>query len=150
MEWFALSTVIRRLLKTVLLHPETENQVRFPRLVNCGQFGILKRLKARIDKVNVGNNLFLGYCKIHKSYYLDHNHTNGEIRCPICDEEWLIEHKFYSLSTLWIVHGLINFLGFWPSQYFGNIMPFINQHFSIVLNSICVRGTDPYTHQDNT
>ena len=81
------------MLKTIEFPKEKENQIKFPILIDGKQFGILKRLKGRIDRANIGNNLFLGYCKIHKSYYLDHNHTNGEIRCPICDEEWLRKHK---------------------------------------------------------
>lgn len=72
---------------------ETEPFARFPRLVNRVQFGILKRLMARIDRAHVGNNVFLGYCKIHACYYLDYNHTNGEIRCPICDKKWSIKQR---------------------------------------------------------
>ena len=55
-----------------------------------------ERLLARCDPVMLGNNLFLGYCRTHKEYYADHKHTNGEIRCPMCDEKWLIEHGFIS------------------------------------------------------
>jgi len=88
--------VIKALLEKVQPDSETETQAKLPRLAYSGQFGILKRLMARIDRACISNNLFLGYCKIHKSYYLDHKHTNGEIRCPICDERWLIEHKFCS------------------------------------------------------
>ena len=84
--------MIGTLLRDVQPHSETEIQAKFPQRVSSRQFGILKRLKARIDIANVSKNLFLGYCKFHKTYYLDNKHTNGEIRCPTCDEKWLIKH----------------------------------------------------------
>ena len=71
-----------------------EAKMKFSHLVSHEQFGILKRLKARIDRASIDNNHFLGYCGIHKTYYVDHNHTNEVIRCPVCDEEWLIKHNF--------------------------------------------------------
>ena len=70
----------------------------FPRLPTYEQFGIKKRLMARIDRGNINNKIFLGYCNVHKTYYLDRNHTHGTIRCPLCDKEWLTENDFYSLS----------------------------------------------------
>ena len=85
-------------LKTIHRHTKGKTLKSFPVIVNSGKFGILKRIRARINRANVGINLFLGYCKIHKNYYLDHKHTNEEIRCPICDEKWLIEHKYYPHS----------------------------------------------------
>ena len=48
------------------------------------------KLEARINNVSaLGDGLFLGYCTIHKQYYKDYKHTNGEIRCPPCDAIWL-------------------------------------------------------------
>ena len=66
----------------------------YPQLVDRNEFGFFQKLTARMDMTNLGNSVFLGYCKIHKQYYVDHKHTNGEIRCPICDEKWLHEQGF--------------------------------------------------------
>lgn len=81
-----------RLTQKAQLQLEKEAQEKYPIPANKDQFGTIQLLKARVSRANVGNNLFLGYCNIHKLYYLDHNHTNLEIRCPVCDEKWLTEH----------------------------------------------------------
>ena len=60
-----------------------------PRVVNSNEFRFSSRLKARLGINEKHGNLFLGHCKPHKTYFLDHKHTNGDIRCPICDEAWL-------------------------------------------------------------
>lgn len=54
--------------------------------------GLCSRLKAHIGIPTQKGNKFLGYCSIHKSYFLDVKHTNGEIRCPLCDKIWLDEY----------------------------------------------------------
>lgn len=63
----------------------------YPRLVNGKDFSIVQRIMAKQGMANVGNQLFLGYCNIHKKYYLDQKHTNDAIRCPVCDAKWLYE-----------------------------------------------------------
>jgi len=53
------------------------------------------KIVARLNNVSdLGNGRFLGYCKTHKDYYEDFKHTNGEIRCPDCDADWLKERRF--------------------------------------------------------
>ena len=53
------------------------------------------KLEARLNNVShLKGGLFLGYCTIHKQYYTDHKHTNGEIRCPNCDMIWMKERGF--------------------------------------------------------
>ena len=74
--------------------PEIVAQDTYPKLVSGKEFGISKRLLARSGMTPVGNQLFLGHCKIHKKYYLDRKHTNNVIRCPICDRQWLREQGF--------------------------------------------------------
>ena len=64
-----------------------------PRVVNSNEFGFFARLRARLGLYEKFGNLFLGYCKRHKTYFLDLKHTNGDIRCPICDEAWLLKHQ---------------------------------------------------------
>jgi len=49
-------------------------------------------MRARLGLYEKFGNLFLGYCKRHKTYFLDLEHTNGVIRCPICDKAWLLKH----------------------------------------------------------
>lgn len=65
-----------------------------PRVVNSDEFGFFTRLKAKLGLYPKFENLFLGYCRRHKSYFLDLKHTGGVIRCPICDEAWLQKHGF--------------------------------------------------------
>jgi len=65
---------------------------KYPQLVDYKEFKMFSKLRARLGRYTLGTNLFLGYCKCHKKYYIDHSHTNGEIRCPICDEEWLTQY----------------------------------------------------------
>jgi len=60
-----------------------------PRVVNSNEFKFSTRLKARVGINEKHGNLFLGHCKTHKTYFLDHKHTNGVIRCLICDKDWL-------------------------------------------------------------
>ena len=69
-------------------------QSKYPKLVPGKEFGIYKRLMARSGMTDVGNRLFLGRCSIHKKYYLDRKHTNGDIRCPLCDSKWLRKRGF--------------------------------------------------------
>jgi DNA-directed RNA polymerase subunit RPC12/RpoP len=64
-----------------------------PQIVNSNEFGFLAKLKARLGLWEKFGNLFLGYCKRHKTYFLDYEHTNGDIRCPICDKKWLLKHR---------------------------------------------------------
>lgn len=79
----------------LLLSGKTRKRDEYPQLVKDKIFTPTQRLKARIyTQINVGDDLFLGYCKQHKSYYLDHQHTDGTIRCPICDKKWLMKHGF--------------------------------------------------------
>ena len=81
------------IIQNVQHFSKTKKQIQYPRLVTGSDFGVLKQLIARIDRSKIDDNLFLGYCKLHKKYYVDYIHTNGEIRCPICDKKWLIEHN---------------------------------------------------------
>jgi len=68
-------------------------QRNIPRVVNSNEFGFLARLRARLHLFERFGNLFLGYCPRHKTYFLDLEHTNGDIRCPICDTDWLLNHQ---------------------------------------------------------
>ena len=82
-------------MKSNLLLSEMRKQEKYPRLVEDRLFTPTKKLKARIyTQINVGDGLYLGHCKQHKRYYLDHQHTDGTIRCPICDKKWLTKHGF--------------------------------------------------------
>jgi hypothetical protein len=72
---------------------EKKLPIRYPQLVQGKNFRFLQRLYAIINRSQVDEDLFLGYCREHRTYFLDHEHTNGEIRCPLCDEEWLRQHK---------------------------------------------------------
>ena len=75
--------------------PRSEPRVSaLPKLVDGADLGAVQRLLARIDRKHLGNGLYLGYCPDHRAYYLDREHTDGSIRCPVCDEEWLFEHGF--------------------------------------------------------
>jgi hypothetical protein len=71
-----------------------------PRMAKKGEFGIFQRLKARLNPTAIGHHLFLGYCTHHKQYYLDYQHTNGNIRCPRCDRAWLIDHGYLEKQVL--------------------------------------------------
>ena len=63
------------------------------RVVNSNELRFSTRLRARLGFREKKGNLFLSYCKPHKTYFLDLEHTNGELRCPICDKNWLKKHK---------------------------------------------------------
>lgn len=67
---------------------------KYPALVDGKDFSFSKRLIARSSMTPVGKQVFLGRCKVHKKYYLDRKHTNGEIRCPICESKWLRQQGF--------------------------------------------------------
>ena len=64
-----------------------------PRVVRPEEFGFFARLKASLGILTRFGNLFLGYCRGHDAYFLDLEHTNGYIRCPICDRAWLEKHQ---------------------------------------------------------
>lgn len=66
---------------------------KYPKLVDASAFRIFKRLTARLGIAHIRNKLFLGYCSIHKKYFLDLKHMNDTIRCPICDAQWLREYN---------------------------------------------------------
>jgi hypothetical protein len=68
---------------------EKKLTTRYPRPVRGTDFSFIQRLRAIFDRTQINKDLFLGYCKEHRTYFLDYEHTNGEIRCPLCDEEWL-------------------------------------------------------------
>ena len=72
---------------------ERKLTTRYPQLVQGNDFGFLQRLRAIIDRTQIDEDLYLGYCKEHRTYFLDHEHTNGDIRCPLCDEEWLRQQE---------------------------------------------------------
>ena len=55
-----------------------------------------------MDRAKLENGLFLGYCNQHKQYYIDHEHTNGLIRCPICEEEWLKKAQPSTFEAIYI------------------------------------------------
>jgi hypothetical protein len=74
--------------------PVSEHRARYPKLVEDESISRLQRLAARIDRVHLGNGVFLGHCARHNVYFLDRLHTHDEIRCPLCDAEWLLEHGF--------------------------------------------------------
>ncbi len=65
---------------------------RVPRVVDARDFGVVARLRARLGVCEQYGSFFLGYCPRHRTYFLDLEHTNGDIRCPICDHEWLVKH----------------------------------------------------------
>jgi hypothetical protein len=64
-----------------------------PGIVNPDDYSLWQRSKAVLGfPPRIDGDLYLGYCSIHKIYYLDYIHTNGSIRCPTCDAKWLAEH----------------------------------------------------------
>ena len=58
-------------------------------VVDPGDFGLFSRLRARLGFYARLGKLFLGYCGRHKVFFLDLEHTNGGIRCPVCDKDFL-------------------------------------------------------------
>ena len=79
-------------MQEIQSYTETKTE-EYPQIVDGKNFEVLKRLMARLDKSTIGDNLFLGYCQHHDKYFLDRGHENEEIRCPICDKEWLNKQK---------------------------------------------------------
>lgn len=69
-----------------------------PRIVNSSEFGFFSKMRARLGFYEKFGNLFLGYCKSHNTYFLDLEHTNDVIRCPICDKNWLLKHQTRYIS----------------------------------------------------
>ena len=57
-----------------------------PRVVNSNEISFFSKLRAMLGFYEKVGNYFLGYCKRHKTYFLDLEHTNAVIRCPICNE----------------------------------------------------------------
>jgi hypothetical protein len=79
----------------LLLSGKKRKRDEYPQLVEDKKITPTLRLKSKIyTQINVGEGIFLGYCRQHRNYYLDHQHTDGTIRCPICDKEWLTKHGF--------------------------------------------------------
>jgi hypothetical protein len=78
------------------MHNLTQTTITYPHLAEADHRGIRNRLMARIYRAKIGDNLFLGYCKTHKRYYIDHSHTDDEIRCPLCEEKWLNKRSISS------------------------------------------------------
>lgn len=73
---------------------EIGNLSGYPRLASSNAFGIAKKIMAKyVGMAHVNGQVFLGYCTIHREYYLDLIHMNDVIRCPICDKKWLDERK---------------------------------------------------------
>lgn len=66
----------------------------YPKLVRGGEFRVLTRLQARINAKDMGNGVYLTYCQRHHAYFLDKKHTHDDLRCPLCNEEWLLKHGF--------------------------------------------------------
>jgi len=60
-----------------------------PRIVEINELGCFSNMRARLGFFAQYGNLFHGYCKRHRIYFLDLKHTNDVIRCPVCDEAWL-------------------------------------------------------------
>ncbi|MCJ7635017.1 hypothetical protein MUP77_21830 [Candidatus Bathyarchaeota archaeon] len=73
------------------LPSEADTQRKVPCLVGGEQVGLRKRLRARLSRVKLWKNVFLGYCPIHQRYYVDYQHTDGSIRCPLCDQTWIAQ-----------------------------------------------------------
>lgn len=71
-----------------------EFRAKYPKLVEDEPITSLQRLVARFDRAHLGNGIFLGHCARHRVYFLDRLHTHDEIRCPLCDAEWLLKHGF--------------------------------------------------------
>ena len=59
------------------------------RLVEEKDLGVFSRLRAKLGIHKKIGNMFLGHCSSHNVYFIDLEHTNGVIRCPLCDEAWL-------------------------------------------------------------
>jgi hypothetical protein len=74
------------------------NQIHFPKKVNAQHYSLLTRIRARLGRVKLIDDRFLSYCKNHDTYYVDNEHTNGSIRCPSCDQDWLIRHHMINIS----------------------------------------------------
>jgi hypothetical protein len=66
----------------------------YPQLARVNEFSVLTRLHARLNAKDVGNGVYLAFCSRHHAYFLDLKHTNGVLRCPVCDDEWLLERGF--------------------------------------------------------
>jgi len=64
-----------------------------PHVVPSDEFKFFSRLRARLGSYPRFGNLYLSYCKHHKTYFLDLEHTNHCIRCPICEKKWLSEQQ---------------------------------------------------------
>lgn len=62
-------------------------------MVDASDYGLIPRLKTRLGFPPRFGVMFLGYCSRHKQYFLDLKHTNGDIRCPMCEVEWLASHR---------------------------------------------------------
>ena len=69
-----------------------------PQIVNSSEFGFFSKMRARLGLYKKFGTLFLGYCKSHNTYFLDLEHTNDVIRCPICDKSWLLKHQIRYIS----------------------------------------------------
>jgi hypothetical protein len=53
---------------------------------------LFQRVMARINGMAaLGTRRFLGYCTFHHRYFVDWLHSKQEIRCPVCDREWLMK-----------------------------------------------------------
>lgn len=69
----------------------------FPRQIDKKFLTIVQRIRICLGervKIKIRNdNIYADWCKTHKIYYIDRQHTNEEIRCPDCDKKWLQEHR---------------------------------------------------------
>ena len=74
--------------------PAKKVVAKYPCFVRPEEFGLSKRIQARMSRCDLGHNRYLGYCHLHKKYFVDHLHTNWEIRCPLCEENWLAKHRY--------------------------------------------------------
>ena len=76
------------------------NQIYLPKKVNGQDYSLVTRIRARLGRVKLIDSRFLSYCRNHDTYYVDNEHTNGDIRCPSCDQVWLIKHHMINLSQV--------------------------------------------------
>ena len=63
------------------------------------EYPFLTRIRARLGRVKLIDGYFLSYCKHHNTYFVDNEHTNGDIRCPACDQDWLMKHHMTNIPA---------------------------------------------------
>lgn len=58
-----------------------------------------QKFLARLGPIPYSKNKWIGFCSMHKIYYLDLLHTGNKIRCPECDKTWLKKFLSYQKNN---------------------------------------------------